>query len=111
MIHYTSPAPDYARRPRAPRRRHHTPARPLDEPGQLSLDRLERAQLVDLAVRLYLCRMCRAATGEQCTRPPSLGETGRQPLRWMCHAERYELVTADDVAELARADASRAQHG
>lgn len=111
MIHYTSPAPDYARRPRAPRRRHHTPARPLDEPGQLSLGRLERAQLVDLAVSLYNCPACRTPSGQQCTRPPSLGETGRQPLKWMCHAERYELVTAADVAALIRDDTARAQHG
>lgn len=98
MIKYTRNE-SYARRGHVPRRRCHTPARPLDEPGQLQLGQFERAQLVDLAVKLYTCPACREPRGAQCTRKPSLGETSRQPLKWMCHAERYELITAQDIAE------------
>lgn len=82
MIHYTSPAPDYARRPRAPRRRNHIPARRTPTAGQLTLTALERQELVDLARARYRCPQCHAPKNEACTRKPSLTEDGRQ-ARWL----------------------------
>lgn len=94
MIKYTRSG-DYARRGHTPRRRRHTPARPLDEPGQLSLDQLERGETLRRA-RCYQCPDCHAPTGQPCTRPRVLGETERQPLRWMCHPGRYALITGTE---------------
>ncbi len=94
MIKYTR-SDDYGRRGRAPRRRRHVPARPLDEPGQVSLDQVERGDTLRRA-RCYQCPDCHAPQGQACTRPPSLRETERQPLRWMCHPGRYALITGNE---------------
>lgn len=95
MIHYTSPAPDYARRPRAPRRRHHTPAQPQPTAGQLTLTALDRQELVDNARSRYHCPDCRARKTEACTRKPVLGETGRQPMWRMVHPQRLAKLDAN----------------
>jgi hypothetical protein len=99
MIKYTR-SEDYGRRGRAPRRRRHVPARSLDEPGQLDLGQLERGEALRRA-RCYQCPDCHAPKGQPCTRPPSIRETVRQPLRWMCHAGRYALITgAEDLTKV-----------
>lgn len=95
MIHYTSPAPDYARRPRAPRRRHHVPAQPPASTGQLTLTGMSRQELVDLARTRYHCPDCRAPKNQACTRQPSLRETGRQAMWRMVHPQRLALLDAN----------------
>lgn len=96
MIKYTSPAPDYARRPRAPRRRNHTPAAPTPTAGQLTLTGFEtRQELVDMARARYRCPDCHAPKNKACTRKPSLGETGRQDMWLMVHPQRLALLDAN----------------
>lgn len=95
MIHYTSPAPDYARRPRAPRRRKHVPAQLAPDAGQLTLTGFEtRQQLVDMARTRYHCPDCKAPKNQACTRKPKLGETGRQAMWRMVHPQRLALLDA-----------------
>jgi hypothetical protein len=104
MIKYTSPAPDYARRPRAPRRRKHVPAQPGPAAGQLTLTGFEnRQELVDAARTRYRCPDCHAPKNQPCTRKPTLGENGRQPMWLMVHPPRLALLDAgapedDDTA-------------
>jgi len=94
MIHYTSPAPDYARRPRAPRRRNHVPARPQPTDGQLTLTAMERQELVDLACARYRCPECHSPKRELCTRKPSIRESDRKPMWRMVHPQRLALLDA-----------------
>lgn len=108
MIHYTSPAPDYARRPRAPRRRHHTPAQPQPTDGQLTLTALERQELVDLARTRYRCPDCHAPKNAACTRKPSIRETGRQPMWLMVCWKRLALLDTN-APEDKDADTPRGQ--
>lgn len=96
MIKYTSPAPDYARRPRAPRRRKHEPATPGPAAGQLTLTGFEsRQELVDAARARYHCPDCRAPKNQACTRKPNLGENGRQAMWRMVHPQRLALLDAN----------------
>lgn len=95
MIHYTSPAPDYARRPRAPRRRNHVPAQPPPTAGQLTLTGFEtRQELVDMARARYPCPDCHAPKNEACTRKAVHGETGRTAMWRMVHPQRLALLDA-----------------
>lgn len=95
MIHYTSPAPDYARRPRAPRRRNHIPATTQPTAGQLTLSAHSRQELVDAARARYRCPDCHAAKGEYCTRKPTFGESGRQAMKLMVHPPRLALLDSN----------------
>lgn len=94
-IHYTRPD-GYARRPRAPRRRREPVARHDLTPGQGSFAELDRAEQRARA-QTKPCPACHAPTGQPCTRRPTIGEgKDRQPLAYMCHAERHALVDVDD---------------
>lgn len=95
MINYTSPAPDYARRPRAPRRRDHVVAQQAPTDGQLALAPFSRQELVDQARARYRCPDCHAPKNEFCTRKPSLRETGRQPMWRMVHPQRLALLDSN----------------
>lgn len=90
-IHYHR-ADGYARRPTAPRRRREPVARHVDHPGQANLAQLDRQAKRDLAMA-HPCPACHAPKGQPCTRRPRIGEgAGRQPLGYMCHPQRHELV-------------------
>jgi hypothetical protein len=91
------PPDGYARRPRAPRRRRAPVAQNDRAPGQqLSLAVNER-QLRRRAGELHACPSCHAPVRQPCTRPPVIGEKGRQPLTLMGHHSRDELVTDADL--------------
>lgn len=92
----------YARRPRAPRRRREPIARHAEQPGQTSMAQLDRTVRRDAAM-LHPCPACHAPKGTPCTRRPTIGETGRQPLGYVCHPQRHALAesTQDDDASAA----------
>lgn len=85
-IHFSRPAA-YSR---APRRTREPVARAEQAAGQLSLAQEARAA-ARAESELHPCPRCRAPIGERCTRPPTIVETGRQPLGFMNHAERHAL--------------------
>lgn len=90
-IHYHRPD-GYARRPRAPRRRREPVARHAEQPGQVSMAEIDRHEHRALAMG-HQCPACHAPQGEPCTRRATIREGGqRQPLGYMCHAERHALA-------------------
>jgi hypothetical protein len=86
-IHFSRP--DAYRR--AGRRRREPIARAEQATGQLSLAQEARAAARAESER-HPCPRCCAPIGERCTRPPTIVETGRQPLGFLNHAERHALV-------------------
>lgn len=96
-VHFHPPQ-EYARRPRAPRRRAPIPAQPDRSAGQLDLALTDR-QVRRAAAERHQCPACSAPVGQPCTRRPTWSEgKTRVPLLLYVHAERAELVTDADVA-------------
>lgn len=90
---------DYARRPRAPRRRHHVPAQADRSVGQLDLALTDRQLRRAAAEQRHQCPACSSPKGQPCTRRPMWSEgRGRVPLLHYVHAERDARVTDDDLA-------------